>query len=114
MNVVWTDVILPAVAAAVIGIAGFLGAQLQAAWKRVATDKTKKSVAKTVVLAVEQMYKDLHGEAKKQKAVEGIRQMLDAKGIPITDIEINILLEAAVAKFNDAFNGSHSTAEKTE
>ena len=55
MNVVWTDVILPAVAAAVIGIAGFLGAQLQAAWKRVATDKTKKSVAKTVVLAVEQM-----------------------------------------------------------
>ena len=100
MNDVWTTVILPVISAAVIGIAGFLGAQLQAAWKRVATDKTKKSVAKTVVLAVEQMYENLHGEEKKQKAIEGIRQMLDAKGIPITELEIEMLLEAAVAEFN--------------
>ena len=104
MNDVWTTVILPVVAAAVLGIAGYLGTQLKGLMQRHADEKTKISVARTVVLAVEQIYKDLCGEEKKQKAIEGIRQMLDENGIPITELEINMLLEAAVAEFNDAFN----------
>ena len=81
-------------------IAGFLGAWFKRLYDRITADQTKKDVAETVVRAVEQMYKDLHGEEKKEKAVEGIRQMLDAKGITIADIEIEMLIEAAVAEFN--------------
>jgi len=110
MNDVWTTVILPVIATAVIGIAGYLGTQIKGMLQRRADEKTKISVAKTVVLAVEQMYKNLHGDKKKQKAIEGIRQMLDEKGIPITELEINMLLEAAVAKFNDAFNSTQDNA----
>ena len=100
MSEVFTTVILPVLGTALLGLAGFLGTQLQAAWKRVATDKTKKKVAETCVKAVEQLYKDLDGEKKKQKAIDNITKMLAEKGIKITKLEIEMLLEAAVAEFN--------------
>lgn len=83
-----------------VAIAGFLGGCAKRIYDRITQDETKKKVAETVVKAVEQMYKNLHGEEKKQKAIEGITQMLDAKGITIAEIEIEMLLEAAVAEFN--------------
>ena len=97
MSEVMTAIILPVLGTALLGLAGFLGTQLQAAWKRVADDKTKKSVVQTCVGAVEQLYKELDGEGKKQKAIENISKMLEAKNIPITQLEIEQLLEAAVA-----------------
>ena len=83
-----------------VAIAGFLGACAKRIYERISADQTKKDVAETVVRAIEQMYKDLNGEEKKQRAIDGIRQMLDAKGITIADIEIEMLIEAAVAEFN--------------
>lgn len=63
--------------------------------------------------AVEQMYKDLHGDEKLQKALEAASDMLLTKGITISDIELRLLIEAAVAEFNDAFNKT-GTATDTE
>ena len=97
----WVQTYAPTILYSVlVAVAGFLGACAKRIWERISADQTKKEVAETVVRAVEQMYKDLRGEEKKEKAVEGIRQMLDAKGITIADIEIEMLLEAAVAEFN--------------
>ena len=84
--------------------AGFLGTQIKRLYERYVTDKTKKDVVKTCVKAVEQLYKDIHGEEKKQKAVESITEMLAEKGISITELEINMLIEAAVAEFNINLN----------
>lgn len=81
-------------------IAGLLGTLAKRIYDRIVTDQTKRSVAETVVKAVEQMYKDLHGDDKKQKAIEGIKQMLENKGITISPLEVEMLLEAAVAEFN--------------
>ena len=67
--------------AVLTAIAGFLGACVKRIYERINADQTKKDVAETVVRAVEQMYKDLHGEEKKQKAIEGITEMLEA-GVP--------------------------------
>lgn len=100
MNDILRDVIIPAIAAIVIGLAGFFGTRLEIAWKRIADDKTKKSVAETCVKSVEQLYKELHGDEKKQKAIESIAKMLDNKGIPVTELELEQLVEEAVAEFN--------------
>lgn len=83
-------------------IAGFLGKFALNIYKKIANDKTKKSVAKTVVQAVEQLYKDLHGEEKYNKAVEAMSEMLAEKGITISQLEIKMLIEAAVGEFNTA------------
>ena len=94
-------------------IAGYLGIVIKNLYTKYINDKTKQDVAKTVVKAVEQMYKDLHGDEKLQKALEAASDMLLTKGITISDIELRLLIEAAVAEFNDAFNKT-GTATDTE
>lgn len=86
-----------------VGIFGYLGVQAKALADKYLNDKTKKAVAKTVVQAVEQIYKDLHGEEKLNKALESASEMLAEKGITVTDLEMRMLIEAAVGEFNKAF-----------
>jgi hypothetical protein len=65
--------------------------------------KEKKAIAKEVVQFTEQVYKTLHGAEKLEKAMEAMSAMLAEKGIYVTDLEMKVLLEAAVAEFNKAF-----------
>ena len=46
----------------------------------------------------------LVGEDKLDKALEAASEMLAQKGISFTELELRVLIEAAVASFNDAFN----------
>ena len=94
---------LPVIAAAVTALAGFLGAQLKSLYQKYINDKTKESVVRTCVKAVEQLYHDLGGPEKLEKAKEGIEDMLNEKGIPITELEMNLLIEAVVSEFNYGF-----------
>lgn len=86
--------------AVLTAIAGFLGAQFKRIYENKINDDLKKKIVKTCVKAVEQMYHDLSGTEKYEKAVESISEMLAAKGIEITDLEIRMLIEAAVCEFN--------------
>lgn len=94
-------------------IAGYVGIVVKNLYQKYINDKTKQDVAKTVVQAVEQMYKDLHGDEKLQKALEAASDMLMTKGISISDIELRMLIEAAVAEFNDAFASDDVEIEET-
>lgn len=73
--------------------------------------KEKKEIAKEVVQFTEQVYKSLHGAEKLKKAMEAMSQMLAEKGIRITELEMQVLLEAAVAEFNKAFEKEGATNE---
>lgn len=68
--------------------------------------KVKRDIARTVVQAVEQCYRHLDGPAKLDKALEAAADMLTANGITVTDLELRMLLEAAVGEFNDIFNNA--------
>ena len=84
-------------------IAGYIGIVAKNLVTKYLNDKTKQAVAKTAVQFVEQVYKDLHGEAKLNVALDAFASMLAEKGITITDLEMRVLVEAAVAEFNEAF-----------
>lgn len=89
---------------ALTAIAGYLGIVAKNLFTKYINDKTKKAVAKSAVQFVEQVYKDLHGEEKLNEALSCASEMLAEKGITITALELRVLVEAAVAEFNDAFN----------
>ena len=89
--------------AVLTALAGYIGIFAKKLYTKYVNDKTKQAVAKTVVQAVEQIYKDLHGEEKLNKALEAASEMLAEKGIIITDLEMRMLIEAALAEFNKAF-----------
>jgi len=89
---------------AITAIFAFLGTALKKVVEDFVKDKEKKEIVKNVVKSVEQMYKNLHGTDKLDKAMKNASQMLSQKGIDITDLELMTLIEAAVCEFNDAFN----------
>lgn len=98
--------------AVITAIAGYIGIVVKNLYQKYVNDNTKKAVVKTCVQAVEQIYTDLHGQDKYNKVVESVSEMLAEKGITITDIELKMLIEAAVGEFNKVF--SNDTESITE
>lgn len=96
-----------------LAIVAVLANAIKALFKKYIDDKTASDVVKTCVKAVEQMYHDLHGEEKLGKCLESVSGVLSEKGISISDTEMKLLIESAVAEFNDVFNKSEPS-ETTE
>lgn len=82
-----------------------LGVWIGKIYKEKCNDDTKRKVVKTCCKAVKQLYHDLDGAAKYDKAVEAIVEMLAEKGITITDLEIKMLIEEVCDDFHDAVKG---------
>ena len=64
-------------------------------------DETKLSIARTVVRFVEQVWTEIHGQDKLQKALETAESLLKKKGIPFDADEMTVLIEAAVQELNN-------------
>jgi hypothetical protein len=91
-------VVIVAVLSLVVSI---LGVQLKNSIVRKLDTETKVSIAKTVVNACEQLYKDLHGEKKLGLALHKMREMLDNCGIDCWDEdELRSFIESAVRQMN--------------
>ena len=84
-------------------VGGYIGIVAKNLYTKYINDKTKENVAKTVVQAVEQIYKDLHGKEKLDVALDSAAEMLEQKGVAVTELELRMLIEAAVGEFNEAF-----------
>ena len=89
---------------ALTAIFAFLGTALKKVVEDSNEDKKKKEIITNVVKSVEQVYKNIHGTEKLKKAMETASKMLAQKGISITELELMVLIEAALCEFNDAFN----------
>lgn len=71
-------------------------------WLKTKADtEEKKKVVETTVKYVKQIYNDLDGNAKLEKAQAAILEQLNEKGIKITDLELRVMIEAAVNSFKD-------------
>ena len=97
----------------VTAVASYIGVVIKNLYTKYINDKTKQDVAKTVVKFVEQVYKDLHGDEKLDAALSAASEMLAEKGITVSDLEMRVLIEAAVAEFNEAFNKKTEAAVET-
>ena len=87
--------------AAIFGTLGYTAKRL---YTRYINTKEKESVAYTVAAFVEQVWKGIHGSEKMEKALETASALLKKKNIDYDAAEMRVLIEAAVAEFNDAFH----------
>lgn len=77
-------------------------------------DDTKRSIAKIVVQFVEQTWTTIHGPEKMREALKTAEALLKKKGIDFDAEEMKVLIEAAVAEFNEVFKkpiDTESTAD---
>ena len=94
--------------------ATWIGAQAKRLYTRYVTDETKKKVVETTVKYVEQLYSDLNGEEKLQKAIDAATEQLKTKGVDITDLELRVLIEAACNEFKKNNDTSDETNYRAE
>ena len=92
--------LLEIIAAIITGVATFVGVKIKKIYEEYVNTKMKEDIVKTTVEYVEQVYKDIHGEEKLNKAKEKALEWLKEKDITISDTELEILIEAAVNGFN--------------
>lgn len=92
-------------------IAGYIGVIVKNLYSKYINDKTKKDVVKTCVSAVNQLYKDLHGDDKLNKCIESASEILVEKGINITNLELRMLIEASVNEFNEKLTDTSEIVE---
>lgn len=85
-------------------IFGTLGHMVKRIYVTHINDDTKRSIASVAAQFVEQAWKTLHGAEKLQKALETAEALLKKNGIAFDADEMRVLIEAAVAEFNDAFH----------
>lgn len=90
------DIILPAIASVIAVLFGVLGAKLKSVYDTKIKTDTAKIVVDDVVKFVQQVYKDLDGPEKLQKALTEASTILNEKGISISDTELDMLIESAV------------------
>ena len=86
-----------------VAMAGIFGMILKNLVSRYLDTEAKRTMAKAVVQFVEQVYKELHGEAKLNAALMALAGLLAEKKINASEDEMRIMIEAAVAEFNQVF-----------
>ena len=71
--------------------------------KKVLDSKEKKQVAREVVMFVEQVYKNSHGEEKLNAALETAKEMLAERGIVFYELEMRVMIESVLGEMNRVF-----------
>lgn len=84
-------------------LAGIIGYQVKKLYKKYVDTEEKASVIASTVQYVEQVYQDLHGAEKLEKAMQRASELLAEKGITITNEELETLIESAVNGFNNGY-----------
>lgn len=80
-------------------VASYIGIAVKRIYEKYINDKTKRDVVETTCKYVEQLYNDLSGEDKLNKALENAVEILNEKGLTISDLELRALIEATVNSF---------------
>ena len=85
-------------------VATYIGTQIKNIVIEKVNTEQKKKIVETTCKAINQIYKDLNGHDKFEKAKENILEQLNDKGIKITELELQMLIESTVNGFKDGMN----------
>ena len=95
------EIILQIIPIVLATVGTFLIGLIKAKYSQYVNTDTKKEIAMLTVRYVEQVFTALHGKDKLEKAKSTFVDMLNEKGIKVSEAEIDMLLEAAVNQMND-------------
>lgn len=88
--------IMPYVVTIVTALFGYLAVRVKSKLDEKINTQTKREVAEATVNYIQQVYSALNGEEKLRKALDTSIEWLNEKGIKVTEIEMTILIEAAI------------------
>ena len=97
------QILLPILATVLTAVFTYIGNRLKKVFEEKINNETAKTVVQDAVKFVEQVYTDLSGKEKLEKATEQVSEILKSKGIVLSSAEINMLIESAVYGLNEGW-----------
>lgn len=104
----WSELLnqlMPHIINALVIIVGAIFGQVGLLAKEFFDDATKRKIAEQTVSYVKQIGDSLGNEEKFDLAKDTFIVRMNEKGIKVTELEIKILIESAVAGFKQSWNG---------
>lgn len=89
-------IILPALATLLATWFAVLGNKMKNTYEQRINTQVKQDVVNATVQYVQQVYVALEGPEKLQKAIEQASAILQEKGIKVSEVELNMLIESSV------------------
>lgn len=99
---IW-EILTPILATTLTTILSYVGLKLKGLYEEYINTKEKQAVVKNTVKYVEQVFSDLEGCEKLEKAKVTAIDWLNEKGIKISDAELTVLIESAVQALKGGF-----------
>jgi hypothetical protein len=94
-------------AAVVAWVAGWLGKKIGAYIDSKSNSEQIRAIVSATVRYVEQIGKEMDAAQKLELAKEKAVEWANAKGVPVSEIEVEILIEAFVQEFNVNYEFDH-------
>lgn len=101
---VLTPAVLNLISTIVFCALGVVGYKAKQVYQKYIDTQIEKDVVNTTVNYIEQVYKDIHGDEKLQKAINLVVENLMSKGITINEGQIEQLIESAVYGLNQGWS----------
>lgn len=110
-----TEILMPAVlqlaGTILMCVAGVVGYQIKKIYTKYVDTQVKRDIVSSTVQYVEQVFNDLEGSEKLEKALDRASGLLNEQGIVVTTTELETLIEAAVNGFNGGWTHKEVTSE---
>lgn len=94
-----TTYLIPALFTILTGVVAWLGNKIKSLIEEKVQNEKVKEIINDVVKYTEQTSKELTSTEKFNKAMEEASEWLNSKGITISEMELKIMIEAAVNAF---------------
>lgn len=102
------DAIVPVVITGVTAFVGWVAAKVKTAYEEKVQNEMVNKLVEDTVKYVQQVYSDLDGPAKLEKAVEQLSVILASKNINITKEELRMLIESSVYTVKKTFENTEN------
>lgn len=100
--------LMPYVVTIVGALAGYVAVSIKNKLDEKLNTDTKRTIAKQTVQYVQQVYQTLNGPEKLDKAINTFVELLNEKGIKVTEVETRVLIESAVKSFKDSWENNNT------
>lgn len=97
--------LVPALMTFITGFIAWVGTNIKAKYEEKIKNETVKDVVEKVVKYVEQKYKDVDSSEKYAQALQKAQEWLVQKGIEVSEVELDTLIESSVYELTGSLKG---------
>lgn len=105
LQVILNTYLIPALMTFITGLITWIASKIKEKYDEKIKNEEVRKIIKQVVQYVEQKYKDLDGSEKYALALEKAYEWLGQKGIEISEVELDTLIESSVYEFTNSLKG---------